>query len=353
MGYEIDFLPVGNGKNGDAICFRYGNDEQYHVGIVDGGTKESGSNLVEHIKEYYGTDEVDFLVSTHPDQDHISGLTEVLNGLSVKTLYMHLPWEHAEEIFENVNDGRITLKSLKERMKKSYALAFEVYNLAVEKGVAVLEPFEGTKIGEFKVMSPSYSTYIENLTNSEKTPDASFSIMNEVASAVKKVINIIQVKWGEDTLKEDVSTSYENENSVVTYAELDGRGILLTGDAGIKALRNVINYSQAIGVDLKKCKLQQIPHHGGRHNVSPSTLNDIVGSILDEGEETGMSVIASASGSSETHPRKMVTNGYVMRGAKVVSTSGKIVCYSHILSREGWSSAENIEFVPQVEEWGK
>jgi len=25
---------------------------KYHVGVVDGGTKESGNNLVEHIKKY-------------------------------------------------------------------------------------------------------------------------------------------------------------------------------------------------------------------------------------------------------------------------------------------------------------
>ena len=55
MGYEIDFLPVGDGeKGGDAIVFRYGNinsnrNEQV-VGVIDGGTKESGEKIVEHIK---------------------------------------------------------------------------------------------------------------------------------------------------------------------------------------------------------------------------------------------------------------------------------------------------------------
>ena len=76
VGYEIDFLPVGNGdKSGDAIAIRYGTQGNYKVMVVDGGTKESGQALVEHIKKYYKTDYVDYVVNTHPDQDHASGLT--------------------------------------------------------------------------------------------------------------------------------------------------------------------------------------------------------------------------------------------------------------------------------------
>jgi hypothetical protein len=50
LGYEIDFLPVGNGdKSGDAIAVRYGEPGNYKVMVVDGGTKESGQALVAHI----------------------------------------------------------------------------------------------------------------------------------------------------------------------------------------------------------------------------------------------------------------------------------------------------------------
>ena len=55
MGFEVDFLPVGDGEmSGDAITLRWGNlfgprDHQTVV-VIDGGTKQSGQNLVQHLK---------------------------------------------------------------------------------------------------------------------------------------------------------------------------------------------------------------------------------------------------------------------------------------------------------------
>ena len=44
IGFEIDFLAVGEGeRSGDAIAIRYGSAAAgYQVGIIDGGTKDSG-----------------------------------------------------------------------------------------------------------------------------------------------------------------------------------------------------------------------------------------------------------------------------------------------------------------------
>ena len=87
MQYEIDYIPVGTGsKGGDAIAFRYGDfsdTTKQFVVVIDGGTKDSGKALVSHIKEHYGTSHVDLIVASHLHTDHISGLTEVLENLTV------------------------------------------------------------------------------------------------------------------------------------------------------------------------------------------------------------------------------------------------------------------------------
>src|SRR5580693_2236869 len=89
-GFEIDFLPVGEGRSGDAIALRFGNltgeRKDQVVVVIDGGFKESGEKLVEHIKSYFNTDYVDTVISTHPDADHASGLSVVLETLSVGQL---------------------------------------------------------------------------------------------------------------------------------------------------------------------------------------------------------------------------------------------------------------------------
>jgi glyoxylase-like metal-dependent hydrolase (beta-lactamase superfamily II) len=72
MGFEIDFLSVGKeGQSGDAIAFRignlYGDRKEQFVVVIDGGFKESGEQLVSHIKKYYQTSDIDLVILTHPD----------------------------------------------------------------------------------------------------------------------------------------------------------------------------------------------------------------------------------------------------------------------------------------------
>lgn len=114
MAYEIDFLAVGESeRSGDAIAFRFGNlanpQEQY-VLVLDGGTKTSGTQLVNHIKTYYKTSVVNAAICTHSDADHASGLTEVLENLSVQHLFMHLPWDHVKDLEEQLTKASPTDK---------------------------------------------------------------------------------------------------------------------------------------------------------------------------------------------------------------------------------------------------
>lgn len=103
MGYEIDFLPVGEGEHGgDAIAFRFGNlynqwAPTQTVVVVDGGYSDVGPELVKHIQGYYGTNRVNLAVSTHPDADHVNGLRTVLEETEVDELFLHRPWLHVPE----------------------------------------------------------------------------------------------------------------------------------------------------------------------------------------------------------------------------------------------------------------
>lgn len=140
MAYEIDYLPVGSGeKSGDAIAMRFGNlagpRDQQTVVVIDGGFKESGQELVNHIKNCYGTDYIDLAICTHPDADHASGLLVVLEQLVVKDLLMHRPWEHAPEIKALFKDGKITASGLEDRLEKSLQHASDLEALALSKKI--------------------------------------------------------------------------------------------------------------------------------------------------------------------------------------------------------------------------
>ena len=266
--YEVDFLPVGNGeRSGDAICIRYGTPGNYKVIVYDGGTQESGQLLVDHIRQHYGTSHVDYVVCSHPDADHASGLSVVLENLTVGELWMHRPWEYSAEIRDYLKDGRITDESLAERLKDKMSAAYALEELALGKGIPLNEPFQGSQIGAFHVMSPDSEWYVHTLIpDFAKSPekmnaaDVEYGVLKSMYATLKEAIAGVAESWGIETLREDVSTSAENESSVILYGVLADRGILLTGDAGVQALTAAANFAESHGVTMpENLKFAQVP----------------------------------------------------------------------------------------------
>lgn len=167
----------------------------------------------------------------------------------------------------------------------------------------------------------------------------------------KKIIKYLLEKWDTDSLKEDVKTSSENESSIIVLGDMGEEKFLLTGDAGVKALNEALNYMNLLKIDPKKINLYQIPHHGSRHNVSPSILNRLVGSIIDQKAKATRSAFVSVAIDSE-NPKAMVTNAFTRRGVKVYKTAGKTICHhKETPQREGWTKISKIEFQDKVEAW--
>ena len=352
-GYEIDFIPVGEGeRSGDAIAMRITKNGKTEIYVIDGGTKASGEALVQHVKEYYGTDRVDYLISTHPDMDHISGLRVVLEKLKVRELWMHKPWEHASKIINDILDGRVTQHSLSERIKESVRLATDVEKMAKEKKVKVCEPFQGAKIGSyFHVLSPSKEWYIELLKNFDKMPPTKSTPMPKCQAFASSTDDTTYEDWYNETLKEDGETSVRNESSVVLLGILpDDHGVLLTGDAGRQALTKAYEYAWDCDYDLQQCRFVQMPHHGSRRNVSPEVLDMLLGPILPVGSTATKTSFVNTSKGAPDHPRKSVVNAFIRRGVKVIATKGKKICsWSGYPPRNGWGSASPLSLSRKVE----
>lgn len=350
MNYEIDFLPVGNGeRSGDAICIRWKeSNDKYKVMVVDGGTKESGKQIVEHIKQYYNTDVVDYVVNTHPDQDHASGLSVILEELKVKELWIHRPWEYTQEIIDYFKDGRITSESLKKRLQNSFSYVYPLEELAFNKGIPIKEPYQGDKIGIFEVLSPSKEWYLyELIPDFNKTPDKKESALQEgFEKFAEKVLNWVEETFNKETLKINGTTSADNESSVILYTNINDRGILLTGDAGIRALNKVYEYKPTISHNLK---FVQIPHHGSRNNVNPDILDKLLG---QKGQKKqNKTAFVSVSKNSKTHPRQSVINAFIRRGCKVIATRGYTIRhYKGMPERVGWIKPEPLEFKNRFKE---
>lgn len=374
MSYEIDFIGVGSEakQDADAFCFRWadGYDKDgnplYKIGVFDGGFEPHGKAMAQHLNQYYFDDangektrdekEIDFVFVSHADQDHVSGLKEILEEFNVKALYMNRPWEYVDELYEIVKDGRITLNSLEERLKTSYSSIAALEEIAEEKSIPIYPAFAGNVIAKrLRVLSPSKDFYLTLLAESNKTPatEATFKSAQKVVQKIKEYLLKIFEDWNTETLHEGVTTSAENETSIVLLGQMDDETFLLTGDAGLRALSNAMDHAEEeLGIKLKdSVSFYQIPHHGGRHNVSPSILNRLVGCKVKEGSEPTKVAYVSVAKDSD-HPLKVVTNAFVRRGATVYQTEGYTIWHHRgTPTRDGFTPLTAIPFAGIVEEW--
>ncbi len=77
--------------------------------LIDAGTNEAGNTVVNFLKEK-GITRIDYLVGTHPHEDHIGGLDDVINNFEIGTIYMP-KMQTTTKTYEDVLDA-IANKSL-------------------------------------------------------------------------------------------------------------------------------------------------------------------------------------------------------------------------------------------------
>lgn len=358
--FEIDFLKVETKQSGDAIALRYRLNGIMSIHVVDGGFQDTGDHAVEHIQKYYGNSSIiDRVIATHPDGDHLGGLRVVLEQLQVRELWMLRPWLYAHEIihrFKNVGSLDYLLRALKE----AYPNVLALEEIATRKGIPIMEPFQGATIGAFRVMAPTRARYLDLVVNSGRTPDtkegaAKSVLLSTLGAAVRKaaeaVSSFIKTAWGEEVFSsEDISA--ENRMSVIQYALLCDRRILLTADAGNDSFAEATAYAPSIGLNLPGIHEFQSPHHGSRRNVSTEMLDQWLGPRLQnqlaEGEQSFNSVISSAKADPD-HPRKAVIRAIIHRGGHVVATEGRDILLQKNAHREGWSAVP-CEAYPEEQE---
>ncbi|OOF79043.1 competence protein ComEC [Rodentibacter caecimuris] len=344
--FEIDFLDVEAAQSGDAITIRYCKNGGKSIHVVDGGFKGredgegTGDKVIHHIKKYYGTNKINRVVVTHPDRDHAGGLRKVLENCEVDELWMLKPWDYTDELIERFARLR-SEERLADRLKECYPNIAALEEIANSRGIPIKTPFQGAKIGDFTVLAPTKDRYLDLIEQSEKTPEVKSEQVSlpRLSAALESVKNFVRAAWGDENLSNE-PTSAENNMSIVQYAELNGKKIMLTGDAGCEALEEAKKYLvDHLHVSLPGIDYFQVPHHGSRRNISSELLDNICGqklSFLERKKQNFTAVISSAK-EDKDHPRKAVLRALMHRGGKVITTEGKTICCSiSAPSRSGW-----------------
>lgn len=363
MNYEIDFIGIKEyTKDALAVCLRWYSEQarRYIVIVYDGGFKIHGEALVSHLKQYYFTDisnqAIDIVICSHSDDDHATGLAELFDHFEVTNLIVNRPWKFADELFPLVNDGRKTKNSVEKELKEKYSSIANLEEKALKSGTNIYDGFTTTSFNGIysllRILSPTKEMYLQLITESAKTPYKAETVSESIPQKIFTTGRRIIENWSSDMLRDDVSTTTENETSIVLLGDMASEKFLLTGDAGISALGAAADYAENIGIDLKAVLLHQIPHHGGRHNVSTKILDRIVGPIVSEYSEPTKTAIVSI-GKDSDHPKGMVTNAYIRRGVKVYEARTSTICHhqGEMPKRKGWISATKKSFSTEVDDW--
>jgi beta-lactamase superfamily II metal-dependent hydrolase len=322
--YEIDFLPVHASKSGDAIAIRFQIGANWWVHVVDGGYTSTATDMAAHIKQVYGTNRINRVVVTHPDQDHAEGLAPILEQFHVDELWMLRPWDYVDILLPHFS-RYTSAQALKARLRSNYPYLEELERIALRSGIPILEPFQGAKIGPFTVLAPSRMRYFQLILQSERTPQLTPQMRGIIEALTKPatpVISFIKAGWGSEKFSTE-DASVENEMSVVQYAFLNGQKIVLTADAGREALTEAAEYAPFAGLLLPGVHRFQVPHHGGRRNVSIELLDRWLGprlrQMVPRGQELFIAMISSAK-EDKDHPRKAVVRALLHRGALIGTT---------------------------------
>ncbi|WP_034868382.1 ComEC/Rec2 family competence protein [Clostridium lundense] len=132
---KIHYIDVGQG---DSILLQYEDKNM----LIDAGTNASTNTLISYLKKV-GVKKIDYLVATHPHEDHIGGMDGVIDNFQIGTMYM--PKKTA---------NTVTFKDVVQAMKK--------------KGIKAKAPVAGEKFAlgavQCMILAPNSKDY-DNVNN--------------------------------------------------------------------------------------------------------------------------------------------------------------------------------------------
>jgi beta-lactamase superfamily II metal-dependent hydrolase len=158
-GVEIDMLNLGNADSILVTRWQAGVPSRI---LIDGGKTGDAQTILDFLKAR-GISYLDHVVCSHPHEDHVGGLVEIVESREIDfgQAWLHLPWNHVDRntlgaaLVENAERARRVVKILNASMEVSQDLVRAIQ----ARGRTVREPFQGENIGFLFVCGPSMDFY--------------------------------------------------------------------------------------------------------------------------------------------------------------------------------------------------
>jgi len=295
-GLEIDMFSLGDADS--ILVTKWADGIPVRV-LIDGGKRNSYAEIRLSLKSR-DIKYIDHVVSSHPHDDHVGGLLELVEDRSFRlgTAWVHIPGNHVDMTRVRRALRETSVLKHSQLISASLVTSDDLVRLLMQRGIRIQEPFAGKEIGFLTVCGPSES-YYENLLREFADTGA---IRRAASAHANRVLS--ELLSEKDNLLSSPETSHENNSSVILGTRENGALYLFTADAGKQALEQAVsNYT------LEGLRWMQLPHHGSRRNITQGLVEYF----------RPMTAFVSASGSKK-HPRRAVVNEFKRQGTSVYST---------------------------------
>jgi hypothetical protein len=270
---RLEMLPA---RHGDALWIEYGDPGHPHRLLIDGGPRSR--TLREQLAERVGAG-LELLVVTHIDADHISGVLAILADPEVRVSARDVwfnGWEHLPTDVLGAKQGEALGAAIRRR-RLPWNTDFG--------GRAVAVPDEGALPAvhlpggmRLTVISPTgrelaalRPVWKEEVEKAGLVPGVA---AQEAAAAPPDLLGAHPIEPEElaaEPFEEDPSAA--NGASIAMLAEVEGKTLLLTGDAHGGVLADGLRrLAGSRGVSRVRVDAFKLPHHGSKHNLSPEVL---------------------------------------------------------------------------------
>lgn len=259
-------INVFDSKPGDAMII----ETKDKVIMIDGGTAKTYDDFCKKIDE---VENIDLLVLTHYDEDHIAGIIKLFEdkerSQKIKKIYANLEKHIGVE-----EEYSITGKSIGTNKSSDQAITLQSlindkiwHDEPILKGDGIDE-WEGIKID---VLGPTKESLdeLKKFFNADVIgTDGDKTNRNKSNNDSEMTIEqILKTKFIEDT-------NEANRASIIILMEVDGKKFLFPGDCSLTTVLE--NLDDIFLKDGELClELLKIPHHGSCCNTSLKALEKI------------------------------------------------------------------------------
>jgi hypothetical protein len=278
--FRVVMLPA---NQGDCIWLEYGDADDPHRVMIDGGPTYARPEILERLPE--GPVHFELVVITHIDADHIGGVLEFLTNLPPEVTIGDIwfnGWKHLPSDVLGAAQGEMVSAVIKRR-GIPWNAAFDGKAVCIPDvgdlpevmlpgglTVTVLSPSKA----ELRALRPVWKAEAEKAGITPGSTREAIDALRERTEVPADVLGADKPpKPDRDALKPFVSdTSPANGTSIVLLAEYDGKRILLTGDAFASLVQRGISRLTDRKLRLAALKLS---HHASEKSTSRELLSMI------------------------------------------------------------------------------